>query len=53
MVDACNHGVPKHLGEIADSMTEWEGKISEVLQLTPADVAEIQNRYPNKLRLQK
>ena len=51
-IDACNNGVPKHLGQIADSMTEWEGRISEELQLTPADVADILTRHPKKLKLQ-
>ena len=51
-IDAYNKGVPKHLGQIADSMTEWKGRISEVLQLTPADVASIEIRHPNELRLQ-
>ena len=51
-IDANNNGVPKHLGQIADSITEWEGRISELLQLTPADVASIQTLHPNKLQLQ-
>ena len=51
-IDACNDGVSKHLGQIADSMTEWEGKISEQLLLTSADVAKIRTRHPNKLELQ-
>ena len=46
------HGVLKHLGQVADSMTEWEGRISEELKLTPADVASIHTQHPNKLRLQ-
>ena len=45
-------GVLRHLGQIADSMTEWEGKISEKLELTPADVASIHTQYPKKLKLQ-
>ena len=51
-IDADNNGVLKHLGQIADSMTEWEGRISEELQLTPADVASIRELHPNKLKLQ-
>ena len=51
-IDADNNGVLKHLGQIADSMTEWEGRISEKLQLTPADVAKIQKKHPNELNLQ-
>ena len=51
-IDACNNGVPKHLGQIADSMTEWEGRISEELRLKPADVASILKKHPNNLKLQ-
>ena len=52
MIDADNNGVLKHLGQIADSMTEWEGRISEELQLTPANIAKIQKKHPNELNLQ-
>ena len=45
-------GVLKHLGQIADSMTEWEGRISEQLGLKPADVASIYTKHPRKLKLQ-
>ena len=51
-IDADNNKVLKHLGQIADSMTEWEGRISEELQLAPADVASIHTQYPKKLNLQ-
>ena len=34
-------GVSQHLGQIADSMYEWEGAIAEQLGLLPADVASI------------
>ena len=45
-------GVTKHIGRIADSMTEWEGAIAENLGLTPADVANIKTKYPFSLSLQ-
>ena len=45
-------GVPRHIGRIADSMTEWEGAISENLGLTPADVESIKTKHPFKLHLQ-
>ena len=44
-------GVSKHLGQIADSMSEWEGRIADELGLKNADVAAIKNDYP-KLKLQ-
>ena len=41
-----------HLGEIADSMTEWEGPIADKLKLKPSDVANIKTEHPRKLKLQ-
>ena len=52
VIDGDGHGVPKHLGRIADSMTEWEGRISDELKLTPADVASIHTKHPRNLKLQ-
>jgi hypothetical protein len=51
-IDSDNDGVPKHLGQIADAMAEWEGKISDALELTEADVAGIKTRSPSSLGLQ-
>ena len=42
----------RHLGEIADSMTEWEGLIADKLKLNPSDVANIKKKYPQMLMLQ-
>ena len=52
MLDLMNEDVPKHLGLIADSMCEWEGKITDALGLTPAEVEEIKgkNTKPNLRR---
>ena len=52
VLDFDNDGVSKHLGQIADSMYEWEGPVAEQLGLTPADVAAIKAKYPGELRLQ-
>ena len=52
VIDADNNGIPKHLGQIADSLAEWEGRIADGLNLTPADVASIRTKYPNDLKLQ-
>ena len=51
-IDANGCGVLKHLGQIADSMTEWEGWISEELGLKPAEVASIYTKHPRNLKLQ-
>lgn len=48
----CGSRVPKHLGKIADSMPEWEGRIADELDLSPADVAAIKKKHPNELNLQ-
>ena len=42
----------RHLGQISDSMVEWEGLIADDLELTPADVADIKTKYPQSLKLQ-
>ena len=52
VLDFENDGVPKHLGQIADTMHEWEGPIAEQLGLTRADVAAIKTKYPGELKLQ-
>ena len=51
-IDYNNGGVPKHLGKIAVSMSEWEGRIADGLGLTPADIAAIKMKHPSELRLQ-
>ena len=51
-IDFCNKGVPKHIGQIAESMAEWEGQIAEELGLTEADVASIKTKHPSNLKLQ-
>ena len=43
---------PKHLGQIANSMHEWEGRVADELGLTRADVARIKTKYPSNLELQ-
>jgi hypothetical protein len=52
VLDFNNGGVPRHLGQIADKMSEWEGPIADQLGLIPADVAAISKQYPDKLNLQ-
>ena len=52
VLDFDNNGVSKHLGQIADSMYEWEGPVAEQLGLTLADVATIKMKHPGELRLQ-
>lgn len=52
VLDFANNGVSKHLGQIADTMCEWEGPIAEGLNLTSADIAAIKWKYPRELALQ-
>ena len=52
VLDFENGGVSKHLGQIADSMYEWEGPVAEQLGLTPAEIASIKLKYPSELGLQ-
>ena len=53
MLDFDSSGVPKHLGQIADSMREWEGSIADGFGLIPADVEDIKCKYKDNLKLQK
>ena len=43
---------PQQLGQIADTMKEWEGKISDKLNLDECDVEAIKTQHPGKLKLQ-
>ena len=45
--------IPKHLGRIADSMTEWEGTVADCLGLSLPDRHDIKENYPNKPKLQR
>ena len=42
----------KHLGLIADSMSEWEGRIADELDLTSVDTAAIKRMNQNQLHLE-
>ena len=42
VLDQNGGGVAKHLGQIADSMDEWEGPVAENLGLNQAEIANIQ-----------
>ena len=47
-----NVGVSKNLGQLADSMYEWEGLVAKILRLTQTEIVAIKSEYPGKLRLQ-
>ena len=51
-LDFEHDGVQKHLGEIADSMDEWEGRVAEELMLAKVDIAYIKTEHPLKLDMQ-
>ena len=52
VIDNENSGISKHLGQIADAMYEWEGRIADELGLSVVDVAEIKMKYSSNLKLQ-
>ena len=52
VLDCESGGVSTHLGQIADTMYEWEGPLAEKLGLTRADVAAIKTKHPGELKLQ-
>ena len=43
-IDYKTPGINKHLGQIAHSMDEWEGRISDELGLTEATIANIRSK---------
>ena len=52
MIDSDHSGVPRHLGQIADTMYEWEGPVADSLGFHQADVAMIKEAHSGKLQLQ-
>jgi hypothetical protein len=52
VIDSDHGGVSRHLGQIADSMYEWEGAVADSLGLNQADVTEIKEAHPGKFKLQ-
>ena len=52
VLDYDSGGVQKDAGQIADEMSEWEGRLAESLELTIVDVAEIKTKHPRSLNLQ-
>ena len=53
VIDVEHRGVSKHLGRIADHMTEWEGRIAEELDLSDAEITAITKKHRDALHLQK
>ena len=51
--DARGHVIPKHLGRIAESMTDWEGDIADHLGLSEPDRSDIRERYSGEPKLQR
>ena len=52
VIDFRNDGVSKHLGQIANTIYEWEGPVAEQLGLTQADIAAIKVKHRDELKLQ-
>ena len=53
VIDFRNSGVSKHLGQMTDTMHEWEGPVAEQLGLTQAqaDIVAIKIKHPGELKL--
>ena len=51
-LDRYNEGVPKHLGQIAITVSQWEGRLADELGLTSSDVSAINLKQPRNLELQ-
>ena len=52
VIDSDRDGVMRHLGQIADSMYEWEGLVADSLGLNKADVSDIKEAHSGKFKLQ-
>ena len=51
-IDFFHSGVPKHLGQIAKSLCEWEGRIADELGLSTSDVNGVKHKFPLNLEMQ-
>lgn len=47
MIDFDNNGVDRHLGLIADFMDQWDRRITDELELTEADIADVSAKKQN------
>ena len=45
--------IPEHLGRIADSMVDWEGRIADLLGLSDVDRSDIRAKNLNKPKMQR
>ena len=52
-VNSTGQIVPKHLGKISESMTNWEGAVADHLGLTEAERSDINGRNIQKPALQR
>jgi hypothetical protein len=52
VIDTTHDQVSKDLGQIANTMYEWEGSVAEQLDLTRAEIAAIKMKHPRQLKLQ-
>ena len=45
--------MPRHLGKMAESMTDWEGPIADHLGLSEPDRSDISDKNPRQPELQR
>ena len=45
--------IPRHLGKMAESMTDWEGAIADHLGLSDSDRSDIRDKDPRQPELQR
>ena len=45
--------IPRHLGKMAESMTDWEGAIADHLDLSEPDRSDIRDKNPRQPELQR
>ena len=45
--------IPRHLGKMAESMTDWEGAMADYLGLSEPDRSDIRDKNPRQPELQR
>ena len=45
--------IPRHIGKMAESMTDWEGAIADHLGLSEPDRSDIRDKNPRQPELQR
>lgn len=53
ILDSGHEDVPLHLGNIADNIPDWQGRVADNLGLTRVEVSDIKRRLKDEPELQR